>query len=39
MNIDSGYDYVNVYFTRNTGVDNGQKTVTATRVENRFRVR
>jgi len=23
MNIDSGYDYVNVYFTRTTGVDNG----------------
>jgi hypothetical protein len=39
MNIDSGYDYVNVYFTRTTGVDNGQRTVTATRIENRFRVR
>lgn len=37
--IDSGYDYVTVYYSRSTGADNNQRTVTATKVINRFRVR
>ena len=37
-NIDSGYDYVTVYYSRATGVDNNQKTVTAAQVLNKFRV-
>jgi hypothetical protein len=37
--IDSGYDYVTVYYSRATGADNNQRTVTATKVLNRFRVR
>ena len=38
-NIDSGYDYVTVYYSRATSADNYQRTVTATKVLNRFRVR
>ena len=38
-NIDSGYDYVTVYYSRATSADNYQRTVVATRVINRFRVR
>ena len=37
--IDSGYDYVTVYYSRATGADNNPHTVTATKVLNRFRVR
>lgn len=38
-NIDSGYDYVTVYYSRATSADNYSRTVEATRVLNRFRVR
>ena len=38
-NIDSGYDYVTVYYSRATSADNYQRTVEATKVLNRFRVR
>jgi hypothetical protein len=38
-NIDSGYDYVTVYYSRATSADNYMRTVQATRVLNRFRVR
>lgn len=38
-NIDSGYDYVTVYYTRTTSVDNRPRTTTATQIINKFRVR
>jgi hypothetical protein len=38
-NLDSGYDYVKVYYSRTTGVDNATRTTTATRVNNRFRIK
>lgn len=38
-NLDSGYDYVKVYYSRTTGVDNATRTTTAARVNNRFRIK
>lgn len=38
-NLDSGYDYVSVYYTRATGVENNPKTVQAIQVLSRYRVR
>ena len=38
-NIDSGYDYVTVYYTRATGVDNKPRTVVATKILNKYRIK
>lgn len=38
-NVDSGYDYVSVYYSRATGADNLQRTVQAVKILNRFRIR
>ena len=38
-NIDSGYDYVTVCYSRATGVDNGQRNTIAKRIDQKFRVR
>lgn len=38
-NVDSGYDYVTVYYSRATAADNLQRSVCAVKILNRFRVR
>ena len=38
-NIDSGYDYIKVYYSRTIGADNLERSVEAVRVLNRFRIR
>ena len=38
-NLDSGYDYVSVYYSRTSGADNLQRTVEAVKILNRYRIR
>lgn len=38
-NVDSGYDYVSVYYSRTSSADNLQRSVQAVKVLNRFRIR
>lgn len=38
-NVDSGYDYIKVYYSRTTGADNNQRTTQAVRIFNRYRIR
>lgn len=38
-NLDSGYDYVSVYYSRTSGADNLQRSVQAVKILNRYRIR
>lgn len=38
-NVDSGYDYLKVYYTRTVGADNNERSVQAVKILNRFRIR
>lgn len=38
-NLDSGYDYVKVYYSRTLGADNVQRSVQAVKIYNKYRIR
>lgn len=38
-NVDSGYDYIKVYYSRTTGADNLQRVTQAVKILNRYRIR